>query len=250
MKYSLATISIAALIGYLTFHSLFGNQTTRWHQRMTIVVDTSTGDVSGSSVTEVANRKTDGVFALMETRGVHSYVTGEAVVVEVQSGRYMFALLEPVSLDGSWKRDAAHWVYPAFGLGQETDPMERTFENAMRQLRRQLYDQPVPLPPDGWPLMVTFDDLSDPATVRKVDPLDLAATFGPGVKLRAVTLELTNAPITSGKVVSALGEGFFSKWAALVRGSFANGKYPLSDPFYRSLVARLTRNDFIVENNQ
>ena len=98
--------------------------------------------------------------------------------------------------------------------------------------------------------MVTFDDLSDPATVRKVDPLDLAATFGPGVKLRAVTLELTNAPITSGKVVSALGEGFFSKWAALVRGSFANEKYPLSDPFYRSLVARLTRNDFIVENNQ
>ena len=64
---------------------------------------------------------------------------------------------------------------------------------------------PVPLPRANWPLMVTFDDLADPKTVRRVDPDNLAATFGPGVELRAVTLEVTGDPVTEGRVESLLG---------------------------------------------
>lgn len=142
---------------------------------------------------------------------MHSSVTGEAVVVEIRPSRYLFVLLEAVSGDGSWQRDAAHWVYPAFGLGQEIDLEERSYEAAMRQLRAQPRDAPVPLPPEGWPLMVTFDDISDPTTVRKVDSADLAASFGPGVRLKAVTLEITKAPVTEG-VVEA-----FPYWPILLK---------------------------------
>ena len=60
---------------------------------------------------------------------------------------------------------------------------------------------PVPLPRANWPLMVTFDDVADPRTVRRVDPDNLAATFGPGVELRAVTGD----PVTEGRVESLLG---------------------------------------------
>ncbi|MBS0563021.1 MAG: hypothetical protein JSR87_00565 [Proteobacteria bacterium] len=54
--------------------------------------------------------------------------------------------------------------------------------------------------------MVTFDDISDPKSVRQVDPADLAATFGPGVALKAVTLAVTDAPVTEGKVEGVLGD--------------------------------------------
>lgn len=75
----------------------------------------------------------------------------------------------------------------------------------MWKLRSQPYDAPVPLPPEGWPLMVTFDDVSDPKTLRKVHPADLAASFGPGVRLKGVTLEVTKAAETKGKVEPVLG---------------------------------------------
>lgn len=64
---------------------------------------------------------------------------------------------------------------------------------------------PVPLPRANWPLMVAFDDVADPRTVRRVDPDNLAATFGPGVELRAVTLEVTGDLVAEVRVESLLG---------------------------------------------
>jgi hypothetical protein len=39
------------------------------------------------------------------------------------------------------------------------------------------------------PLLVRFRDISDPKTVEKVDPANLAASFGAGVKLTRATIE-------------------------------------------------------------
>ncbi len=49
----------------------------------------------------------------------------------------------------------------------------------------------------AYPMMVVFGDLSDPTSVTKVNPDDLAATFGKGVKLKRVTVELTGDPLTT-----------------------------------------------------
>ena len=46
--------------------------------------------------------------------------------------------------------------------------------------------------------MVRFSDIADPRTVEKVDPEDLVAAFGQGVKLRRVIVQLTDEPVTTG----------------------------------------------------
>jgi hypothetical protein len=45
---------------------------------------------------------------------------------------------------------------------------------------------------------VTFADIKDPKTVIEVDPNNLQATLGPGVSWNEITLESTDAPITTG----------------------------------------------------
>jgi len=46
------------------------------------------------------------------------------------------------------------------------------------------------------PQLVRFRDINDPHTLVRVSPDDLAASFGPGVQLRRVILELTDQPTT------------------------------------------------------
>jgi hypothetical protein len=41
--------------------------------------------------------------------------------------------------------------------------------------------------------------------VRRVDPNDLAASFGPGYRLNAITMTITDEPVTEGKVETVLG---------------------------------------------
>ncbi|WP_066268991.1 hypothetical protein [Blastomonas sp. CCH3-A3] len=48
------------------------------------------------------------------------------------------------------------------------------------------------------PMLVRFRDINDPTTVERVDPDALAASFGEGVKLRRVTVQLTDDPVTKG----------------------------------------------------
>ncbi|HBM06154.1 MAG TPA: hypothetical protein DD369_11230, partial [Erythrobacter sp.] len=50
----------------------------------------------------------------------------------------------------------------------------------------------------AYPMLVTFGDLDDPASVERVDPDDLAATFGEGVRLKRITVQITDDPVTSG----------------------------------------------------
>ncbi len=58
---------------------------------------------------------------------------------------------------------------------------------------------------ENYPLMVTFTDIADPASVTRVDLANLAATFGPGYALTSLTLETTDEPVTSGRVEKVLG---------------------------------------------
>jgi hypothetical protein len=48
------------------------------------------------------------------------------------------------------------------------------------------------------PMLVTFGDLKDPASVKRIDPDDLSASFGAGVKLKAITVQVTGENMTSG----------------------------------------------------
>ena len=54
------------------------------------------------------------------------------------------------------------------------------------------------LPPGRYLVRVKFDDVAKPETVRLVDPADLAATFGTGVRLRGMTFEMMEEAVTEG----------------------------------------------------
>ncbi len=49
-------------------------------------------------------------------------------------------------------------------------------------------------------MMETFQDIADPTCVRLVNPADLAASFVTGVRLKSVTLEVTDEAVTEGRV--------------------------------------------------
>ena len=134
-----------------------------WHEKITAEVETPDGIVTGSSVIRRTLTHTDSSFAPPEARGASSHVTGEAVVVEVVPGRYLFVLLK--DLPNS---------FSVFFPGEAPVEVADRFET-LRQTRE--------VPRDHYPLLVTFTDINDPTTVQRVDPDNLAATFGPGVSL-------------------------------------------------------------------
>ncbi len=47
-------------------------------------------------------------------------------------------------------------------------------------------------------MLARFRDINDPKTLERVDPKNLAASFGPGVTHVGAHAELTNAPVTTG----------------------------------------------------
>ena len=59
--------------------------------------------------------------------------------------------------------------------------------------------------PEDYPMLVTFADVNDPASVMLVDAANLAATFGPGYRLQSITLEITDEKVTKGEVEEVLG---------------------------------------------
>ncbi|MCA9499915.1 MAG: hypothetical protein KC588_12035, partial [Nitrospira sp.] len=118
---------------------------------------------------------------------------GEAVVVELPAHHYLFALL-------TYNAFLARDVFKDRIIEAVHAPGER-WAGALSGLRETRV-----IDPKQYPLLVTFTDLTDPKTVEKVDPENLAATFGPGVSLKRITLEITDEPVTEGKVESLLGE--------------------------------------------
>jgi hypothetical protein len=193
-------VGVFALGLFLAFQGCFGSSSTSWNQRLTLVIETPQGEVRGSAVTRVENVTSKGALVLAEARGTRSYWSGEAVAVEVLPGRWLFGLLS-----GEGGTDAGHWVYSAYELNASLDANGHpSYGKAMSKLRAQPIYVPVPLPADGMPLLVTFDDITKPETVRRVEPEDLAAMFGEGVRLKAVTLEITEEPVTVGRVEGIL----------------------------------------------
>ena len=156
-----------------------------WHQKMTVTVATPQGEKSASSVLACRLEHTEGWLLSPEMRGATRRCSGEAVVLEVLPGRYLFALLSPmISPFEIFFRDQA----PVEVAGQ----LEK-----LRETRE--------VPPKLYPMMVMFGNVADPTSVRRVDSGALDTSFGVGVSLKSITLEITDEPVTTGRVESVLG---------------------------------------------
>lgn len=114
------------------------------------------------------------------------------MVVELTSHQYLFALL-------TYNAFLARDVFKDLIIEAVHAPGERWAVALSRLREARVID------PRHCPALVTFPDINDPVTVTKVDPDNLAATFGPGVSLKRITLELTDEPVTEAKIESVLG---------------------------------------------
>ncbi len=156
-------------------------------------MNTPNGVVSGYSVTRQLAYESPEVWIIGFPGTVGSGIRGEAVVVEVAPGKYLFALL-------------------GLGIHEEKvfaeyfeDVKDQPFAVRMQRLA-SIRDKRV-LDADRYPTLVTFGNINDPKTVKKVDPDNLAASFGKGFSLKSITIEILppSTPITKGKVEKVLG---------------------------------------------
>lgn len=192
------------LLGMVLFSTVF-SPTAEWHSKQTMVVETPLGEVTASVVRE-KNLREDIVFG-----GTDSSQRGEALAIEVAPGRYLFAVIE------SYKPSDVRMFGSSNSRIQDA-----------RKLR-WMKGEPKEIPPEQYPMMVTFGDLNEPASVVEVEPFNLPASFGAGYRIKSYTLEITDEAVTEGRIKALL------PWI---------GPYPepLLCPFVEAEVSRFCRN--------
>jgi hypothetical protein len=81
--------------------------------------------------------------------------------------------------------------------------LDAEFDNSMVESTQKLSNiggegYLLPVAPQNYPLMVRFKNINDPASVAKVDPSDLSASFGAGYRIKAVTAQVVQDAVTTG----------------------------------------------------
>lgn len=195
-KFGLAGVAIIAFGWWVS------NDSRTLRCRRTLIVETPEGRRSGSSVVEVSIYFASGL-ARAQGYGVFSRTRAEATVVDLGTRGLLFATLAD---EDRLKTSMTHGT----GLGCETPFPRKKFDGQVDAgqspngeyaayfdgLNKQKPRGDVPF--KYLPMLVRFRDIHDPKTVERVDPSDLAASFGPGVKLGGMSIEITDAPVSKG----------------------------------------------------
>ncbi len=199
------------LIGSPFLFYVLVHPTHNWHQKTTLEIETPNGLKTGSSIVSVMWKEGSRIGGYFPgTEKANSSFSGEATVVEVLPGKYLFALLKGETHLGD-PEVVALGMFGADGTIRHAAPILKN--------SRQKED----IPRDRYPLLVTFKDINDPASVQKVAPDELATIFGPNIKLKNITLEITDEPLTRGRVLEAL------EWAK-TRNIPVDKNLPYKDP--------------------
>ncbi len=208
-------VALALFAAWVVSQILWGG--TNWSQRLTVTVSVDGKPVSASAVTRINVR--GGGKPILPDAGVYSFnVRGEAVALEIPGRGWLFALLKPAPM--SLAEDAF-----------QTDNLLRAGEKRYSMFPRFI-GQTITLQPKNYPLFVTFDDPARPETVKRVDPANLAASFGAGVRLESITLTITDDKPTAGVIEKVLP--WLGKYPEPVLCSKIGG--PISEAPFCSLV--------------
>jgi hypothetical protein len=177
-----------------------GEQLPTYRYRLAVTVAAPEGLRRGSSVVEVRTTKLVGEDVLPDARGYRTRVIGEAAVVDLGRRGLLVALLRapynrawasgvmqtavpPVEGDGVWNERALAGILASRGA--------RPVPRDGGYVRRITNNYPILLRVSG-PRV---------ADIGVADPDNLDAAFGRGVRLVAITVERTDAPVT--RVIAA-----------------------------------------------
>jgi hypothetical protein len=205
MKWCHFRFSTVAVLAALSAAALSGcaPSVPDYHYRLTVEVETPQGLRTGSSVIAVDNdmqTNMNGGGYLLYQRA-----RGEAVAVDLPGGRTLFALLRGADGEDSWAGTLLFELTPPPPYRPADKESYRTDRVRNAAANRKVIVVPPMLPhrdklyaAAAYPLFVTFHNVCDPKTVVRVDPDNLVASFGPGVKIRRITVQITNDPMTTG----------------------------------------------------
>lgn len=158
----------------------------RWAYRYRLVVEVDDKGVlrSGASVIEIIRDK--------GYNGIGGKVRGEAVAVDLGDGQVLFALL-------SGPRGGADWpvVMPHHAFAEQLGGDSMVDEAKLDKLDAMTGASAI-LQASDYPMLVRFRSIAVPSSVEEVNPKNLGASFGPDVKLKRITVEITDDPVTSG----------------------------------------------------
>lgn len=167
-----------------------------YRYRLTVEVETPEGVKSGSSIIEVQQTLVRSGSS-PANQAVERRVRGEAVAVDLPGGKTLFALLRSDN-DIDWASRVFVLLAPLRKQAFE-DSLDDVLEVKGEQALPRMWPAVSTIPErSAYPMLVTFGDLAKPASVAEVDPDDLAATFGEGVKLKRIAVELADDPVTTG----------------------------------------------------
>ena len=212
--------------------------------KITAEVETPEGMKTGHSVLEFQGNMSGSIFGAMGGSGFN--VRGEAIAVDLAPGQMLFVLLS-APRDADFAANALNSIKIA--KNDSTAPTDRAGETAQTEhmfarlrANRGVYTLWIPKgqPRDetlaGVPYFVHFRNIADPKSVEQVDPDNLAKSFGHGVKLKALTIQITDETVTTGIQKRLI-------WLSDQRGSLV--KYPSLTPIEDiPAVQRLNEGDF------
>jgi hypothetical protein len=179
-----------------------------WNQKLTVTVSTPDGDRSGSAVVNVIWYSGQ---LLGSSSSAESQIRGEATMVEVAPGRYLFAVMTSSGFPQTPELPMHVWA--------DRIPSNPNVRDARFKFVRDLRET-RDVPRQNYPQLVTFRDINDPASVQLVDPDDLASSFGSGYAVKSVTLEITDEDRTKNLISKKL------RWLLAFHGLLDGTHYP------------------------
>jgi hypothetical protein len=181
---------VGLIFALVAIFALFSCRAEDVRYRVTVEVDTPQGLRSGSAVWQVRTSK--GItLPGPEAGGIHMQSRAEAVTVDLPTGKLFLLAGAPGGVVYS-ERLMQALVRRYISAHPDTSPQRngrdwRADWQGARQSRAS-----IALEPDEYPALVTFTNPADPLSAQMVDPVNLAATFGPGVSLRRITVTVTD----------------------------------------------------------
>lgn len=191
----IAAVVLLVAVGLWAKMEWFSSGTFRY--KMTVSVETPEGLKTGSAVREVYVRQNP---KITPESLPHIEVRGEAVIVDLGQRGKLFAIMK-----NSMGPDYAYMVVFK-AIGGNLSPEGLLYLD-------KLLGHAVTLTPEHYPMLVMFKDIKDPKTIKLALDLDneskapfrqfvsadhFEELFGDGVRLKEITIELTDEPVTWG----------------------------------------------------
>ncbi|MEE9314020.1 MAG: hypothetical protein V3V02_05160 [Rhizobiaceae bacterium] len=202
VKILLAIVLGILLVAFLFYAKLFAifEFDYEWSYKLTVTVETPLGERTGSTVVHVDARAV-GATSRHTIYGKNYNTEATVVKLPPRSGsskpRYLFMLIH---------KETGSLAQRVFGRAMRAEGQKVGFRpvDGMRAINSLPYGTTLNLPRKRYPLLVTFRNINDPASVELVKPNNLRRSFGRGYKLKSITITMTDEPANRGVVADAI----------------------------------------------